>query len=650
MPPPRRKRSAARSPHFSWDYFRQNGLRMIWHALVLGVVWGGFLLLLVVGYYAYDMPSIKDVEGLKRRPSVTLIAADGNVFARLGDQVGETVTVATLPRWLPQAVVAIEDRRFYSHIGVDPLGLIRAFFVNIRAGHRVQGGSTLTQQLAKNLFLSPEKTVRRKVQEVLLALWLERTYSKNDILSAYLNRVYLGAGTYGVDAAARTYFNKSARTLSLQESAIIAGLLKAPSRYSPLENRAEAETRARVVLKAMEDVGFITPQQRADAANMPPTPRRKPGSAGDGLYFADWVADEALAMLGTTPRDIVVKTTLNIDLQRDAERALTRVMVEKGAAMKASEAALITLAEDGAIRAMIGGTDYRDSEYNRAVKASRQPGSSFKPFVYLAALESGYSQNSLVQDAPIRIGKWAPENYTGKYEGQVTLAHALAHSLNTATVRLAQDVGVEKVRRGAMALGITSPLNDNLSIALGTSEVNLLELTGAYATLATGGRAVMPYAILEISDRQGRVLYRRPNIARSPYVVPRAAVADLTAMMQGVLTEGTGMRAALPGRSAAGKTGTTQDYRDAWFVGFTADYTTGVWVGNDDNSPMKRVTGGSLPAEIWHDVMLSAEANLPPRLLPGLFADSDSAPASSSDGGGESGSGFERFLEGIIGR
>lgn len=587
-------------------------LRWTFKAGILLAIWGSVALGGIAAYYAADLPDIRQVVQQERRPSMTLLAEDGSLLARYGDIYGQRVTLKDVPPHLVHAIIAIEDRRFYQHFGIDLFGILRAAVQNVIAGRMVQGGSTLTQQLAKNLFLTPERKFSRKIKEMLLALWLEHTYTKDQILSAYLNRVYLGAGTYGVDAAAETYFGKPVSAISLRESAILAGLLRAPSRFSPANNQAEAMARAKVVLGAMEEAGYISEKEKKAALADIPLPRRKPGAGGDGHYFADWVLDQASALLGDTPQDLVIDTTLDIKLQRAAERHLDATLAS-GKAMAVTQGALVTLAPDGAVRVMVGGRDYGESQFNRATQAQRQPGSSFKPIIYLAALEDGLSPDDMFDDAPLRIGKWAPENYDGKFRGPITARQALAESVNTVAVKVLQQAGLPRAIQTAHALGIASPMGHDLSLALGANDVTPLEMTSAYASIAAGGRAITPYAIKEIRNRDGQVLYRRQPV-NPPVVAQPHAVATLVDMMGDVIRYGTGKRAALD-RPAAGKTGTSSDYRDAWFLGFTADYVTGVWLGNDDNDPMKKVTGGSLPAQLWRDYMIEAEIGLPPRDL-----------------------------------
>jgi len=587
--------------------FRSGFVVGIWLTVIVG---------LYVAYCALGLPDIHQVTQPPRRPSVTLESRDGTVFARYGDLVGDHVVLADLPPYVPQAIIAIEDRRFYHHFGVDVLGIMRAMVRNVLAGHMVQGGSTLTQQLAKNLFLSPDKTAKRKVQEMLLAFWLEHTYSKDQIMTAYLNRVYLGSGAYGVDAAARTYFNKSASELNVREAAIIAGLLRAPSRYSPMHDPEQSMERAKVVLQAMVEESYITDAQRRTAIATVPQLGHKPAGGGDGHYFADWVYDQIGPLVTDTEQDMIVKTTLDLPLERLAEHHVDDVLGKQGVAKNVGQAALVTLAPDGAVRALTGGRDYRASQFNRATQALRQPGSAFKPIVYLAAIEKGLTPDEIINDEPITIGDYSPDNYDGKFHGPMTARQALAESINTVAVRLFERVGASKVVETARDLGVTSPLEHDAALALGASELTPLELATVYASLAAGGKAITPYSIQEVDSRSGQVLYRHSDVT-PPQVVDADAVATLVDMMTEVVKSGTGKGAALGSRPVAGKTGTTSDYRDAWFAGFTADYTSVVWLGNDNNTPTKKVTGGSLPALLWHNYMLDAERGFPENGLHG---------------------------------
>ncbi len=603
---PAAKRSKAKVPRRGW------ARRLVSWSLV-AVIWLAVIGAGVVGWFAYDLPRLGTVAELTRRPAITLLAADGGELASYGDVYGEAVSLRQLPDYLPAAVLAIEDRRFYSHFGADPLGLLRAAIANLRAGRIVQGGSTLTQQLAKNLFLKPERTYRRKAQELLLALWLEQRFTKDQILTLYLNRMYLGAGTYGVDAAARRYFTKPAAELTLYEAALIAGLLKAPSRYNPARDPDLADRRAKLVLRAMDAAGFVS----TDAAGQAYAKKASHSTAGGwhARYFGDWVLGQIGSFAGEPREDLVVRTTIDQRLQRIAETELAALLDQEGVPREASQAAFVALSPDGAVRAMVGGRDYRNSQFNRAVQALRQPGSAFKMFVYLAAFESVLAPDDLVTDSPVEIAGWAPRNYAGKYYGKVTLREAFARSLNSAAVRISRQVGPDRVVVAARRLGITSELAPNLGLALGTSEVTLLELTGAFAVFANQGKGVWPFGIEEVKTRSGRILYRREG-AGPGAVVSQAAVGQMTDLMAATVAWGSGKRAN-PGRPAAGKTGTSQGFRDAWFIGFTADLVAGAWFGNDDETPMKKVTGGSLPAMLWQRILVKGLEGTPTRALPG---------------------------------
>lgn len=608
---PRRAKTSRRPPKKTAPRSSWRRRLLVWTATF--AVWltvaGGA----VLAYFALTLPDIDGLTATTRRPGITFLAAGGETIAAYGDVHGRAVPLAELPPALPRAVMAVEDRRFYDHFGLDPLGIARAMLANLRAGGVVQGGSTLTQQLAKNLFLTHERSLARKLRELLLALWLEHAFSKDQILTLYLNRVYLGAGTYGVEAAAQRYFGRSARDLTLYQSAMIAGLLKAPSRYNPLRDPEAARARTAVVLRAMVDAGYITANEAAAARRQGPGRlNRPPGSAH---YFTVWLLDRVPDFGARRDADLVVRTTLDLEIQRAAEQALARALDGPGRKAGVTQGAVVVLSPDGAVRAMVGGRSYAHSQFNRAVQARRQPGSAFKPFVYLAALEAGMSPDDVVPDAPVTIGEWSPDNFSRGHRGPVSLREALARSINTVAVRLSERVGRQRVIAVARRLGLTSRLPDHPSLALGTGEVSPLELASAYAVLANGGGSAWPYGVRAIADRSGHEIYRRQGSGAGRLVAP-AVLADINAMLRGVVEAGTGRRAALD-RPAAGKTGTTQDHRDAWFVGYTADYVAAVWLGNDDASPMKGVTGGSLPAEIWREVMTAAHRGLPPAPLPG---------------------------------
>jgi penicillin-binding protein 1A len=572
----------------------------------------GILGVIVAAWYARELPDIIDNPKFKREYSITVLANDDTVIGRYGDLKGNALSYDDLPKNLVNAVIAIEDRRFWYHFGLDPIGLTRAIVVNILHRDVRQGGSTLTQQLAKNLFLSPDRTYKRKIQEALLALWLEHELTKEEIIAAYLNRVYMGAGTYGVDAAARVYFNKSAKNLDLKESAILAGLLRAPSRFSPTNNPKAARGRAKVVLNEMVQAKFIT-QKQADAAfKSSATQEDDSQVVGDSSrYFADWVIDNIDDLVGAPKTDIVVKTTLDPDIQTAAAKAITEALDKEGERLRITQGATVVTRFDGSIVAMIGGRDYRKSQYNRATQALRQPGSSFKPVVYLSALESGMNEYSLVVDEPITEGRYRPQNFGNKYYGEITLKDALTLSLNTISVRLAQYVGIDRVIDVARRLGITAELEPNLALALGSSEIPMVEMAQAYTIIGNGGFQVKAFGITKIETRDGgQILYEREPVD-APRVFRGSDVQSLISMMQSVVQFGTGQGAG-GNFFTAGKTGTSQDYRDAWFDGFTDDYAAIVWFGNDDNTSMKSVTGGSLPARTWRAIITAAKADPTP--------------------------------------
>ena len=569
----------------------------------------------VVAWTGAHMPPLQSLEIPKRPPSIQIVDVDGRLLATRGDNGGAVLPLKELPSYVPQAFIAIEDRRFYAHYGVDPFGIARAAVANILHRGVAQGASTITQQLAKNLFLTQERTVHRKLQEMLLALWLERKFSKTQILELYLNRVYFGAGAYGIEQAAQRYFGKPAKEMSLTEAALLAGLVKSPSRLAPTRNFDAAERRAKIVLAAMADLRFITPASEKVALAHPPHVVAQAGS-GSSNYAADWVMDAINDVLGHVDEDLVVRTTIDSGLQTGAENALTEELAQKGDKNGVSQGAIVAMTPDGAVCAMVGGRNYAESQFNRAVAAKRQPGSAFKPFVYLTALENGLTPDTVREDRPIILKGWQPENYKHEYFGPVTLTKALALSLNTVSVRLTMEFSPAAVIRTAYRLGIASKLEPNASIALGTSEVSPLELVGAYAPLANGGLAVVPHVIERITAGNGKVLYVR-NEQPLGRIIEARYVAMMNEMMAQTLTIGTAHKAALPGWPAAGKTGTSQDFRDAWFIGYTSHLVTGVWLGNDDGTPTKKVTGGALPVEIWSRFMRGAHQSVPVAALPG---------------------------------
>jgi penicillin-binding protein 1A len=612
--PRRRKRKTARKAKRPRRSFFG---RLIYWSLVLGL-WLGIGGVATVAWTGAHLPPIQSLEIPKRPPSIQIVDVSGRALAIRGDMGGEIIPLKDLPGYVPRAFVAIEDRRFYDHYGVDPWGIARAGLANVLHRGISQGGSTITQQLAKNLFLTQERTIHRKLQEAMLALWLERKFSKTQILELYLNRVYFGSGAYGIEQASQRYFGKSAKQISLAEAALLAGLVRSPSRLAPTRNFDGAEKRAQIVLKAMADLNFVSQANERVALAHPPRIVAQAGS-GSINYVADWVMDALNDVLGHVDEDIVVRTSIDGGLQASAEQSLTDELAQKGAKAGVSQGALVAMTPDGAVRALIGGRSYAESQFNRAVAAKRQPGSAFKAFVYLTALEHGLTPDTVREDKPVAIKGWRPENYKHEYYGPVTLTQALALSLNTVSVRLTMELGPAEVIRTAHRLGIASPLEPNASIALGTSEVSVLELVGAYATFANGGNETSPHVIERINNAKGKLLYARDDRSLGR-VIDDAYVAEMNAMMQQTLLIGTAKHAVLPGWPAAGKTGTSQDFRDAWFIGYTAHLVTGVWLGNDDNTPTKHTTGGSLPVEIWSRFMTSAHQGVPVAGLPGSGA------------------------------
>jgi penicillin-binding protein 1A len=595
---------------------KPSGRRRLWpYVLLTALVWGGLFCAVTASRWISELPDTKGLLTQNATPDIVIRDIRGRMIAHLGLEQGRMVDVSQLPSYVPNAFIAIEDRRFREHFGIDPIGMARAGLEDLLAGHVVQGGSTLTQQLAKNLFLKPKRTFDRKIEEAVLALYLESRYSKNQILTLYLNRVYFGAGVYGIQAAAERFFGKPATKLSLIEAAMLAGSVRAPARLNPLADPEASHERATTVLAAMHDTGFIDARTLTVADATHPRIMRETGTTNAG-YFADWVADQIRARIGGGVKEpLIVDTTLDLDMQAKAERAVRLEMARQGAKLHASEAALVSMTPDGAIRAMVGGLSYSQSPFNRA-DAKRQPGSAFKPFVYLAAFEHGYKPTDMADDAPVDIHGWKPSDYDDRYEGEITLTRAFAISSNVVAAQLTQDVGAKTVAETAHRLGIDSPLEEVSSLALGTSTVTPIELTGAYASFANGGTAVFPYAIRRIATKTGEVLFARRGNDAGRVMSPENDAA-VTGMMVETVKTGTGRAARLPDRPCAGKTGTTQDYHDAWFVGFSADLVTAVWIGNDDNAPMKKATGGGLPAHIFKAFMESAEAGMPVKPLVG---------------------------------
>jgi penicillin-binding protein 1A len=603
---PRKKRGGGRRSGF--------GRVIYWGAvLALWAIIAGIGVLVWIGIH---LPPIQSLEIPKRPPSVLILGVNGATLATRGDMGGAAVPLAQLPAYVPNAFVAVEDRRFYSHHGIDPLGIARALVADVLRRGASQGGSTITQQLAKNLFLTQERTVSRKLQEIALALWLEHKFTKAEILELYLNRVYFGSGAYGVEGASQRYFGKSARVLTRPDAAMLAGLVQSPSRLAPSHNQDGAQRRAAVVIADMAEQKMISDADAKAALAHPARAVQAPG-AGSVNYVADWVMDAVDDIVGQFDQDIVVETSIDPALQGAAEQALVDTLNQKGDGLNISQGALVAMTPDGVVRALVGGKNYGDSQFNRAIDARRQPGSAFKPFVYLTALEHGLTPDTVRDDAPISVKGWKPEDFEHQYLGPVTLTQALANSLNTVSVRLTLEESPDAVIRTAYRLGIASQLEANASIALGTSEVTPLELVSAYATFANGGFAISPHVVERIRGADGKTLYDRSQDSLGRIVDARY-VAMMNTMMHETLISGTARGANLPGWQAAGKTGTTEDFRDAWFIGYTSHLVTGVWLGNDDNSPTKKAVGGGLPVDIWSRFMRTAHQGIAPTPLLGL--------------------------------
>jgi penicillin-binding protein 1A len=593
---------------------------------------GGLMVMLALAIPAFQETS--DEDWLKKADlAVTFLDRYGNEIGARGIRHNDSIPLEEYPDYLIKAVLATEDRRFYEHFGIDVSGTARALNANAKAGGVVQGGSSITQQLAKNLFLNNERTIERKIKEAYLALWLESRLTKNEILKLYLDRGYMGGGAFGVDAAAQYYFGKSARDVTLAEAAMLAGLFKAPSRFSPNVNLPAARARANVVLDNLVEAGFMTEGQVFGARRNPATPidRRDEHSPN---YYLDWAFDEIKKIVDTFPKSVservfVVRTAIDMNLQRETENAIETSLRQYGHEYHATQSAAVLMDVDGGVRAMVGGRDYGQSQFNRAVDALRQPGSSFKPYVYATALANGFKPTSIVVDAPICLGNWCPQNYGHSYGGSMTLTQAITHSINTVAVRLSIAVGGGNPKAGrakiietAHKMGIRTPLPDSSSLPIGAAEVTVLDHTGAYATFPNLGKAVMPHAVLEIRTPSGPSLWRWDRDGQKPRQVISTQVAtEMIYMMNKVVEEGTGKRAMLDGIRTAGKTGTTNAYRDAWFVGYTGNFVCGIWFGNDDFAPTNRMTGGSLPAMTWHDIMAYAHQGIELKNLPGLPAE-----------------------------
>lgn len=587
--------------------------RIVYYGLGTGI-WLLILGLVTIAFLSLDLPDLDNPPQPGATDTAVIVkAASGATLVRRGPTYGDWIPFKETPKPLVQAFLSIEDRHFFEHGGIDARGLMRALIANVRAGGVRAGGSTLTQQLAKNLFLSSQRTIKRKVQELLLAFWLEQKFSKEQILTLYLNRVYFGGGAYGIDAASRKYYGHSARTLSTAEAALLAGLVKAPSRYAPHINPEGAWQRAQIVLTAMANNGVLTPEAASKLKTQPPT-LRQAAAGRDVRYFTDWAEGVARTLVPNAKgKSLIIHSTIDPSVQRAAAMALERGLAREGTKQQASQGAIVALDHDGAVRAMVGGRDYVESQYNRAVQARRQPGSAFKLFSYLAALESGLKTSDRFIDQKITVDGWSPKNYSGNFYGEMSAREAFARSVNTIAVQIAENAGRDRVAAMAQRLGITTPVAPIASLPLGTEEVKLIDLASAYAAVANGGHKAPAYGIVEIATLEGEVIYRRTPTRPIP-VLAYPAVKNMTDMLTSVVLWGSGKNAAID-RPAAGKSGTSQDSRDAVFTGFTSDMTTAVWIGNDDGTPMKAVTGGGLPARIWADFMLEAHVGQPVRPL-----------------------------------
>ena len=601
--PGRRSPRAVRSPWVAAFYWT-----------VVAAVWAAIFVVGLVLVFSRDLPDTSRLYDIHKQPSITYLDRSGALMGVRGSLYAPPADLDKLPPYVPAAFIAIEDRRFYHHWGFDAWGIMRAIGADLRHGHTVEGASTITQQLARNLFLTTDQTIKRKVQEVMLAVWLEHKFTKKQILALYLNRVYFGGGAYGIESAAQRFFNKPASQLSVGEAAMLAGLLKSPTHYSPVGDSERSASRATIVLDKMVETKAITPEERAEAFAHPVKVSKTLASAYV-QYFVDWVDGQTRQLVGQPQQDLVVETTLDLPLDGLAANAV-RSVVAKDYAQGVQQAALVSVDGAGRVRALIGGVDYGESQFNRAIDARRQAGSSWKPFVYLAAMEAGRTPDVVVVDEPLTIGDWSPHNYTNKFLGQMTLRQALAQSINTVAARLADEVGRDNVAHVAHRLGILSPINTDPAMALGTTQVSPLEMAQAYAPFGNGGNLATAYGIEQIRTSTGQVLYQHKTDAKVN-VIGNPPLTYMNQMMRGVIAGGTGTRAAIPGYDLAGKTGTTSDYKDAWFCGFTGGFDTVVWVGKDDNTPMRKVTGGGAPAQLWRTFMVSALPHLQVQTIPG---------------------------------
>ena len=604
-------RANAVSRIFSVKGWRFWTVQFLSEGVTLGVF--GAILALALALATFDLTA----DGLPQQEdyAVTFLDRYGNEIGNRGILQDDSFDLQDLPDHFIKSVLSTEDRRFFEHFGIDFFGLARAMVENARAGGVVQGGSTLTQQLAKNLFLTNERTIKRKIDEAFLALWLETHLTKQQILKLYLDRAYMGGGAYGIAAAAEFYFGKSAKDLTLAESAMMAGLFKAPTKYAPHINLPKARERAKEVLYNMVQAGFLTEGQIVVALRDPASPIERSVAEAPNFYL-DWAFEEVKKIAGGRHRVLTAKTSIDMTLQKQSEQAVERSLRDHGKQYRVSEAAAVLMEPNGAVVAMVGGRDYGNSQFNRATDAKRQPGSSFKPFVYTAAMMNGYSPKSVVRDAPITIGNWSPKNYNRSYSGPVTLKNALTRSINTVPVRLAEAFGRNKIVEIAHKMGVQSELLITRSLPLGAAEVTVLDMATSYAVFANAGKKVTPHAVLQLQDSRGRVIFDAKRDIQAEQIVPEKAIAGMNEMLVNVVTSGTGRRARLPGITAAGKTGTTSAYKDAWFCGYTGNYSAAVWFGNDNSLPTRRLTGGRLPAMTWKAIMSAAHQQATLKAMP----------------------------------
>lgn len=581
--------------------------RRILFVLITFGLWAFIMLAAMFMYFSKDLPDLTEFANSNRKPKITIRSQDGIVLAKYGDLYGKPLTYSQLPQTLVEAIVATEDQRFFSHFGFDLFGIMRAYLANLRAGRYVQGGSTITQQLAKVVYLSPEKTLARKIQEVLISMQLERKFTKEQILTLYLNRVYLGRGNFGVDAAARYYFGKTCEELTLYESAIIAGMIKAPSRYSPANNPELSFQRAQFVLQRMYEEGFITKEEMRNAQPPAIIDRGIARGALRNPYFTDYILSEVSELIENPQQDLNVYTSLDLHAQQVLEESVAKIMKDSEK-LNANEVAAIVMEPNGAIKALVGGKGYNSSQFNRAITSIRQPGSTFKMFVYLAALEQGLEPNDVFTDQEISYSQgpglpaWSPKNFKPGFSGDITIEDAFVRSVNTVAVQVSEQIGRSHVIDMARRLGVKSNLPNYPSLALGAADITLLEMTQAFAHIANDGVRTKAFGVTMITDAEDNVLYEYHGIPQEQVVSP-IVIDKMRGMMASVVQRGTGRAASLPYQVAYGKTGTSQDFKDAWFIGFTDQLVAGFWTGNDDNKPMKKVVGGTLPAQMWKEFM-----------------------------------------------